>query len=265
MQAPTSILRGPFRAGALFLASAALALLAGPLPASAPSAGSYAGCGEIVQGITCPKLFLDDLGALWLLDDYGGFGVGDSVFVTGTADPSCISICMQGNGCITGTTIAACPADPTIPYCFCASGAPCGNTDPTAGCTNAAGQGGLLAGSGSVSVSADDLFLAASQLPADAVGIFFMGGAPTQAPFGNGQRCVDPGSSGLYRFPVLNSGASGSFAFGPIVGHATASFPPAGQILPGSTWYFQGWYRDVGGPCGASHNLTNATQADFLP
>ena len=34
--------------------------------------------------------------------------------------------------------------------------------------------------------------------------------------------------------------------------------PPSGAILPGSTWHFQTWYRDIAGPCGAFSNLSNA-------
>jgi len=252
------------RPAALLLAPLLGLTLLAP-PATSSPQGGYSSCGVLEQGVTCPKLFRDTQGALWLLDDYGGFGVGAQVHVSGTPDPTCANICMQGNGCIYGAQVTACLPDPTTPYCFCSSGAPCGNTDPTAGCVNSTGKGARLSGAGSTSVAADDLVLTASQLPTGVLGLFFMGSAQTAKTFGAGQLCVLGGASGLYRYPVLSSGTPGSFQFGPVVGYAAASFPASGHILPGSTWNFQAWYRDPSGPCAATHNLTNATQAVFVP
>jgi len=45
--------------------------------------------------------------------------------------------------------------------------------------------------------------------------------------------------------------------------------PPAGsgpgQILPGSTHYFQWYYRNVGGPGGSNFNVSDGLRADFCP
>ncbi len=249
-------------------AALALALAFPPLPpsaAAAPSqAGSYSMCGDIVQGVTCPKLFLDTDGLLWILDTYGTFDIGDNVLVTGTEVPGCISICQQGDGCIQNNTISSCQADPTTPYCFCASSAPCGNVFAGGGCANSNGVGAVLAGAGSLGIAADDLVLKASQLPPNKVGIFFMGGQQTQLAFGDGQLCVTGGASGIFRFPAKNSGLSGTFQEGPIVGVAGSLFAP-NPIVAGSTWHFQGWFRDPSGPCGSSFNLSNATTASFVP
>lgn len=65
-------------------------------------------CGNIVQGVEC-VLFEADTGGLYLLDDLGGFGVGDRVFVSGILDPDCFTICLEGDGCIFENTIGACP------------------------------------------------------------------------------------------------------------------------------------------------------------
>lgn len=46
-------------------------------------------------------------------------------------------------------------------YCFGEANAPSGNEDPTAGCANNMGTGAVLIGTGSTSVSADDLELTA--------------------------------------------------------------------------------------------------------
>ncbi len=64
-------------------------------------------CGELVQGVEC-VLFLADSGGLFLLEDLGGFNVGDRVEVAGCLDPGCFTICLEGDGCIFQNTIEAC-------------------------------------------------------------------------------------------------------------------------------------------------------------
>ncbi|MCK4607736.1 MAG: hypothetical protein KAU35_10610 [candidate division Zixibacteria bacterium] len=66
----------------------------------------FHGCGRIVQGAEC-VLFLTDLGGLYLLDNYGGFTVGDRVCVSGILDPDCFSICMEEDACIVSVSIWA--------------------------------------------------------------------------------------------------------------------------------------------------------------
>jgi hypothetical protein len=147
------------------------------------------------------------------------------------------------------------------PYCFCAVGI-CGNADPSAGCANSTGSGALLTAAGTTSVANDDLFLTMAPLPINKFGIFFMGTTTPMLPFGDGYRCV---GGMLFRYPVLNSGAGGTISFGPIVGYANANFPPAGNIASGSSWNFQGWYRDPTGPCGTGFNLTQGKAITFTP
>lgn len=76
-------------------------------PPCGPGQSCFSGCGTLIQGVSC-VLFAADSGPVYLLDDYGGFVVGDRVEVTGCAE-GCISICLQGNGCVFGNTIQACP------------------------------------------------------------------------------------------------------------------------------------------------------------
>lgn len=230
---------------------------------AAQAAAQYSSCGTIEAGVTCPRLFRDTQGALWLLQDYGGHQVGDVVQVTGNADPYCMNLCMQGNGCIAPNTIG--PCDPTSGFCFCASGAPCGNVDASGGCANSTGVGAQLSGSGSTSVAADDLVLHARRMPSGQNGLVFMGSQPVSYPFGAGLRCVGAGFFGVARFPLQTADNSGAFDVGPLVGFANAHFPPFLQIAPGSTWLFQCWYRDPSGPCGATTNLSNAVSATFTP
>ena len=70
----------------------------------------FTDCGELVQGVEC-VLFLADAGGLFLLDNLGGFNVGDQVEVTGRLDPGCFTICLEGDGCIFQNTIADCVID----------------------------------------------------------------------------------------------------------------------------------------------------------
>lgn len=64
-------------------------------------------CGRLVSGVEC-VLFESDVGGLFLLSDRGDFDVGDRVRVRGTVVPNCVSVCMQGNGCIDVASIEPC-------------------------------------------------------------------------------------------------------------------------------------------------------------
>jgi len=157
-------------------------------------------------------------------------------------------------------------ADFAASYCF-GVGCPCGNDDAKAGCANSSGGGALLTACGSESVAADDLLLTASGLPTNKWGLFYMGAAQLDMPFGDGQRCVGSGGVGMFRFfPLQNSGPLGTLVLGPgIAAHASASFPGAGHIDPGDTWSFQTWYRDPAGPCRFGFNLSSAVAVTFAP
>ena len=65
----------------------------------------FQGWGSLISGVEC-VLFQADSGGIYVLDDYAGFYVGDRVQVRGTLEPSCSSICMQGDGCILDNTIS---------------------------------------------------------------------------------------------------------------------------------------------------------------
>ena len=152
------------------------------------------------------------------------------------------------------------------PYCF-GSGCPCANDDPQAGCGNDGFDSDSLTGArlthaaGSTNIHADDLVLSVSGVAAGQPGLVYMGENAILAPFGDGQRCIGAGPGGLRRFDVSQAGSSGSFTLTGIV--ARSQVFGAGAILAGSTWNFQGWYRDPGGPCGSAFNLTNALPVTF--
>ena len=136
-------------------------------------------------------------------------------------------------------------------------------TGPSSYCTSAPNQTGLpglIAGSGSTNLSDNAFTLTANQLPPNKSGLFFAGRDAVQIPLGNGLRCV--GGSQLFRLPAQSSGPSGvitrtlDFTAAPF-----ASGP--GQILPGTLWRFQCYYRDTG--FGAGLNLTDGLAVPFCP
>ena len=109
------------------------------------------------------------------------------------------------------------------------------------------------------SVSQNDLSLQALFLPSQAPGLFYYGPTQTQVPVGDGFLCV---GGTAFRLPVVMSNNTGQAFFS-----IDLSLPPspAGQILPGSTWNFQFWYRDPGGPGGSGFNFTDAATLRFCP
>ncbi len=150
-------------------------------------------------------------------------------------------------------------------FCFCPSNAaPCGNGDPTAGCLNSSGRGALMTPSGSASATADDLVLTTTQLPLGSFGLAFMGpGTIAPVVFFDGLLCA---GAPYYRFPIKNSGLSGTVSEGPgIVAYSQANFPSAGHIFAGTTWRFQHWYRDNASQCGTDVNVSSGASVLFGP
>lgn len=130
---------------------------------------------------------------------------------------------------------------------------PCGNQgfDVYRGCRNSVGQAAALRGSGNPSLGADTFALGVSELPAGSPTLYFEGTAQGDAPFGNGRLCT---SGSIVRLGVRISAGGGS------------SYPDVGGLkigalttaTAGATRYYQAFYRDVGGLCGATFNVTNA-------
>ena len=146
-------------------------------------------------------------------------------------------------------------------YCACdGTGlpAPCCNFDgPESGCRNSTGQGAKLEACGTTSVGNDDLVLTLSRMAPGQFGILYMGTNQIAAFFGDGHRCV---GGTVWRFTVQNGGPSGSFSRGP--GIIAGTFAGS-HISVGSSWNFQGWFRDPLGPCGSAFNLSNALHMTF--
>jgi hypothetical protein len=131
---------------------------------------------------------------------------------------------------------------------------------------NSTGQTGLISGSGSASVAANNLTLATSSLPLNSFGYFItsLTQAITPNPGGSqGVLCIG-GMIGRYTGPgqIKNSGATGSFS---LLLDLTQIPTPTGFVpaVVGQTRNFQSWHRDsVGGV--ATSNFTNALSVTFL-
>ena len=90
-------------------------------------------------------------------------------------------------------------------------------------------------------------------------GLFYYGQDQLQQPFGNGTRCV----SGPQ---VFRLGVETADFFG-LLSHSldnTAPPGPTGQILAGSTWHFQAWFRDPAAG-GAAFDLSDGYTVTFVP
>ncbi|MCB9915630.1 MAG: right-handed parallel beta-helix repeat-containing protein [Planctomycetes bacterium] len=147
--------------------------------------------------------------------------------------------------------VGALPFDAPAPSVYCTSLA------------NSTGQGARIGWSGSTRMTANDLVLSAASLPAGQPGIFFYGPAQTQVPFVDGLRCVDASGLGLFRLgpPAPSSPA------GVLTRAIDLAAPPTGGgpglVTPGSTWYFQAWFRDPAA-AGTGSNTSDALRATFV-
>lgn len=149
-------------------------------------------------------------------------------------------------------------------YCYCTPAvAPCGNDDAAAGCKNSLGVGALLSGSGTTSVTTDDLVLSATSMTSGTPSLFFRGPNQINVTFGDGLRCV---GNPTYRMAIVIANGAGTANYGPgIVANSLPGGPP-GSITVGSTWNFQVWYRDSANYCTPStFNLTNGLTVAYSP
>jgi hypothetical protein len=89
-------------------------------------------------------------------------------------------------------------------------------------------------------------------------GMFTYGAQPTNVPFGNGVLCISPFTPGIHRMPTQALAQ-------PTI--ALSMEDAAGQfalLTPGSSWYFQFWYRDPNAG-GSMFNLSNGLHVVFAP
>ena len=121
---------------------------------------------------------------------------------------------------------------------------------------NSTGAPAVISVSGTLSFAANNLMLSAEPVP-DQNGIFFYGPGTQQVPLGNGFLCVTPTFG---RLPI-------ELASGNVLTHDfdnTNPPNPQTQVGPGTTWYFQAWYRDPAAG-GANYNFSDGTEVTFQP
>ncbi|TDJ66242.1 MAG: hypothetical protein E2O39_16840, partial [Planctomycetota bacterium] len=121
---------------------------------------------------------------------------------------------------------------------------------------NSVGRGAEIGLSGSSSVAANDLVLDAGPCPPGRFGAFFYGPDRAAVPFGDGWLCV---GGGIHRLPTVIVDGLGTAI------QALDLTARPDVITPGSTWSFQLWYRDPGGPGGTGFNLSSAVVIRFCP
>lgn len=137
-------------------------------------------------------------------------------------------------------------------FCFADRGdCPC-QDDPDAGCVNSTGEGALLRATGSGSLTARDLSLRVSGLPAGTPLIGVAGTTTSRVPLHDGLLCV---GGALVRMDVRSANSQGNAVYGP---NAALGIP---GLAAGDVVYYQIWYRD-GSPsgCGNGSNLSNGVR-----
>jgi hypothetical protein len=136
---------------------------------------------------------------------------------------------------------------------------------PAAFCSaapNSSGGAAEIETFGTLDVSSNDLVLYAHGAPPGRAGIFVYGTAATAVPFGDGTRCA--GGQLFALGPASAIDAAGSVQR-PIDLNAPPANQGPGAIAPGSTRYFQFFFRDPLLPAGQGFNASNALRATFGP
>lgn len=235
------------------------------LGATATAQQNFDGCGMLVPGVTCPKLFQPDAGGLYVLGtDLTPYSLGDHLHVVGTIDPSCVTFCMQGNGCINPSLVESC--SPATDLCFgdgTQGSCPCSNNGaPAHGCANSGSpSGALLTVSGNT--NPDTVVLTSSGERPTSISIFFQGTAGLAVPVfaGDGLRCVGGTLKRLYIKNAVSGVASAPQGGDPSITQRSAALND--PIAAGTSRHYQVHYRDGAAafcpnPPGSTFNTTNA-------
>jgi len=127
---------------------------------------------------------------------------------------------------------------------------------------NSTGDIGEIEGEGTNLVIVNDLQLVARNLPPSQFGFFAVSADQAFIPNAGGSQgnlCLGA-NTGRYLTQIADSGAAGEIR---LVVNALAIAQPVGTLpaLPGDTWNFQCWYRDLNP--GATSNLTRGYSVTF--
>ncbi|MEM6671669.1 MAG: PQQ-dependent sugar dehydrogenase [Planctomycetota bacterium] len=129
---------------------------------------------------------------------------------------------------------------------------------------NASGGRGRLVAYGSTSIAKQELTFELSGIAPSAASLLFYGPVATSTTLGNGTLCVEAGTTPVVRAGFGIADDVGRAVFATDLGATPFAAGPS-RVEPGSTWYFQAWYRDVRGPLGATFNLSGALRIVFCP
>jgi len=142
-----------------------------------------------------------------------------------------------------------------------AGNGPCVSCNPQIGANycmvnpTSTGNPSIMSTSGSASIAANDLVIACDNIPGTEPGVFFYGAMQGQFPFGEGFRCV---TGTIFRLWPPSTSSAGTLTRAIDYNNVPTA------ILSGSTWNFQGWFRDpTGGPAG--FNLSDGLEIIFVP
>ena len=82
---------------------------------------------------------------------------------------------------------------------------------------------------------------------------------PFAGPFGNGTLCLSPFAPGLVRAPITRTDAAGAAS----IAMDFQSYGLGAAFTAGTTWYFQGIYRDTAGAGNAGFNTSDSVALTF--
>ena len=136
--------------------------------------------------------------------------------------------------------------------------AACGCTQYCQATTNSTGVAAGLVAGGSSSISANDLVLIASDMPAQP-GIFIAGPSQAQIPFFNGFLCVSP--TGLQRFSSVAVPTGGAVTEAVDI---ASSVPGGLNVAAGQPYYYQRWFRDPAAG-GGNANFSIGVEVMYVP
>ena len=197
--------------------------------------------------------------------------VGAAVDCNGNGVPDDLDILLGNSQDFNGDGV---PDECGVAISYCAGDGtgttpcPCGNTGgPGRGCANStASGGGLLAATGSASVSAGDLVLVGSGSQPGQPGLYFQGNNAINGgngiQNGDGLRCA---GGSIRRIQVVAAG--GLASPNPGGSQTTVNIAAQGFANPGDTRRYQWWYRNPSpqAPCGTGFNLSNGLEVIWQP
>ena len=229
----------------------------------------YSDCGTVIQSSSGCLLFQDNVTGQAFQDVTGqlnSYTVGDQVVIDGLWSDQFGTICWGPTPTgffTTVNSITAC-APPAIGTAMCFGdgsvvACPCGNESAVGageGCNNSLGHGAILTATGTNVVANDDVVFTVTQAALNTTGMMVQGANLGGLPFKDGILCMGNPTT---RMEVLFLDANGEAS-------STGSVIAEGNVFPGQTRWYQGWYRNPGGvsPCGSGSNFSNGLRIDWI-